>query len=207
MLLANNISFYRNNNIIFKDVSLALPPQKIINITGANGIGKTTLLKILTHVLIPKKGNIFWNGKNIKKNLFNYYKDVTFVMDKQTSNINLSVIENIFFWKKLFSSIISKKEIDAILDLLSLDNYRNTPINYLSNGEIKKLELTRLVIERKKLWMLDEPYIGLDIETINLLNETFINHTKSGGMIIFSSHYVPDIPNIENLQLENYAQR
>jgi ABC-type cobalamin/Fe3+-siderophores transport system ATPase subunit len=67
MLLANNISFYRNNNIIFKDVSLALPPQKIINITGANGIGKTTLLKILTHVLIPKKGNIFWNGKNIKK--------------------------------------------------------------------------------------------------------------------------------------------
>jgi len=207
MLLANNISFYRNNNIIFKDVSLALPPQKIINITGANGIGKTTLLKILTHVLIPKKGDIFWNGKNIKKNLFNYYKDVTFVMDKQNSNINLSDIENIFFWKKLFSSIISKKEIDAILDLLSLDSYRNTPINYLSNGEIKKLELTRLVIERKKLWMLDEPYIGLDIETINLLNETFINHTKSGGMIIFSSHYVPDIPNIENLQLENYAQR
>ena len=207
MLLANNISFYRNNSIIFKDVSLALPSQKIINITGANGTGKTTLLKILTHVLIPKKGDIFWNGKNIKKNLFNYYKDVTFVMDKQTSNINLSVIENIFFWKKLFSSIISKKEIDAILDLLSLDSYRNTPINYLSNGEIKKLELTRLVIEQKKLWMLDEPYIGLDIETINLLNETFINHTKSGGMIIFSSHYVPDIPNIENLQLENYAQR
>ena len=206
MLLANNISFYRNNNIIFKDVSLTLSPQKIINITGANGIGKTTLLKILTHVLIPKKGDIFWNGKNIKKNLFNYYKNVTFVMDKQTSNINLSVIENIFFWKKLFSSIISKKEIDAILDLLSLDSYRNTPINYLSNGEIKKLELTRLVIEQKKLWMLDEPYIGLDIETINLLNETFINHTKSGGMIIFSSHYVPDIPNIENLQLENYAQ-
>ena len=64
-----------------------------------------------------------------------------------------------------------------------------------------------MVIERKKLWMLDEPYIGLDIETINLLNETFINHTKSGGMIIFSSHYVPEIPNIENLQLENYAQR
>ena len=128
-------------------------------------------------------------------------------MDKQTSNINLSVIENIFFWKKLFSSIISKKEIDAILDLLSLDSYRNTPINFLSNGEIKKLELARLVIEQKKLWILDEPYIGLDIETINLLNETFINHAKSGGMIIFSSHYVPDIPNIENLQLENYAQR
>ena len=206
MLLANNISFYRQNTIILKDVSLALPPHKIINITGANGVGKTTLLKILTQVLIPEKGGIFWNGKNIKKNLFDYYKNVTFIMDKQTSNINLSVIENIFFWKKLFSSIISKKEIDAILDLLSLGSYRNTPINFLSSGEIKKLELSRLVIEQKKLWVLDEPYIGLDIETINLLNETFINHTKSGGMIIFSSHYVPDIPNLENLHLEDYAQ-
>ena len=111
-----------------------------------------------------------------------------------------------FFWKKLFSSIISKKEIDAILDLLSLGSYRNTLINFLSNGEIKKLELARLVIEQKKLWVLDERYIGLDMEAIHLLNETFINHTKSGGMIIFSSHYVPDIPNLENLHLEDYAQ-
>ena len=206
MLLANNISFYRQNTIILKDVSLALPPYKIINITGANGVGKTTLLKILTQVLMPEKGDIFWNGKNIKKNLFDYYKNVTFVMDKQTSNINLSVIENIFFWKKLFSSKISNKEIDAILDLLSLSGYRNTLINFLSSGEIKKLELARLVIEQKKLWILDEPYIGLDIETINLLNETFINHIKSGGMIIFSSHYVPNISNLENLHLENYAQ-
>jgi len=207
MLLANNISFYRNNSIIFKDVNLALPPQKIINITGANGIGKTTLLKILTHILLPKKGNIFWNGKNIKKNFFDYYKDVTFIMDKQTSNINLSVIENIFFWKRLFSSMINKKEIDAILNLLSLSNYRNTLVNFLSNGETKKLELARLVIEQKKLWILDEPYIGLDIDAINLLNETFINHTKSGGMIIFSSHFIPDIPDLENLHLENYAHR
>ena len=206
MLLANNISFYRNNRIILKDVSLALPPQKIINITGANGVGKTTLLKILTQVLMPEKGSIFWNGKNIKKNLFDYYKAVTFIMDKQTSNINLSVIENIFFWKKLFSSKINSKETDAILDLLSLSSYRNTLINFLSSGEIKKLELARLIIEQKKLWVLDEPYLGLDIDTINLLNETFINHTKSGGMIIFSSHYVPDISDLENLHLENYAQ-
>jgi len=103
--------------------------------------------------------------------------------------------------------MISKKEINAILNLLSLSNYRNTLVNFLSNGETKKLELARLVIEQKKLWILDEPYIGLDIDAINLLNETFINHTKSGGMIIFSSHFIPDIPDLENLHLENYAQR
>ena len=127
-------------------------------------------------------------------------------MDKQTSNINLSVIENILFWKKLFSSLISIKEIDALLELLSLSKYRNTLINFLSSGEIKKLELARLIIEQKKLWILDEPYTSLDITTMNLLNETFINHAKSGGMIIFSSHEVTSIPNLENLHLENYAK-
>jgi len=90
--------------------------------------------------------------------------------------------------------------------LLSLGSNHNILINFLSNGEIKKLELARLVIEQKKLWVLDEPYTGLDTETINLLNETFINHIKSGGMIIFASHYVPNIPELENLNLDNYAQ-
>ena len=90
--------------------------------------------------------------------------------------------------------------------MLSLGSNHNILINFLSNGEIKKLELARLVIEQKKLWVLDEPYTGLDTETINLLNETFINHIKSGGMIIFASHYVPNIPELENLNLDNYAQ-
>ena len=112
MLLANNICFKRNNKEILRNVSLVLTPKKIIHLTGNNGVGKTTLLKILTHVLEPEKGEIFWNGKNIKKNLFNFYNDVTFIMDKVTSNKNLTVNENVLFWKKIFSSPRKTKEIE-----------------------------------------------------------------------------------------------
>ena len=206
MLLANNICFKRNNKEILRDVSLVLTPKKIIHLTGNNGVGKTTLLKILTHVLEPEKGEIFWNGKNIKKNIFDFYNDITFIMDKETSNKNLTVIENVLFWRKIFSSPRKTKEIETILDLLSLNRYKDTLTSYLSYGEIKKLELSRLIIEQKKLWVLDEPYIGLDESSTNLINQTIINHIESGGMAILTSHILPNISNLETIILKDCAK-
>ena len=205
MLLANNLSFQRNNKEIFKNLNISLTPKKIIHLRGRNGIGKTTLIKILTNMLLPSSGEIYWNGKNIKKNLNEFFSNLTYIMDTPTSKIEMTVIENIRFWKKLFSSLIKLKEIDAIINLLSLEDYKNTKVNYLSTGEIKKLELCRLVIEQKKLWILDEPYVGLDELMINLINETFKNHIANGGMIIFSSHSNPELQNMETIQLENYT--
>ena len=68
MLLANNLSFKRNQKEIFKELSISLPPKKIIHLKGRNGIGKTTLIKILVNMLLPSTGEVYWNGKNIKHN-------------------------------------------------------------------------------------------------------------------------------------------
>lgn len=205
MLLANNIDFKRNNKTILKNISLSLPPKKIIHLTGKNGTGKTTLLKILTNILEPEFGEVFWNNKNIKKNSFEFYKNTTFIMDQQTSDNTLTVEENIFFWCKLFYSKLNLREIDSILKLLILHEHKNTIVNNLSYGEKKKLELSRLIIEQKKLWILDEPYIGLDNTSIELINQTIENHVELGGMIIFTSHIKPEINNMEKLNLENNA--
>ena len=95
MLLANNICFKRNNKDILKNIDLSLSPKKIIHVTGNNGSGKTTLLKIICNILEPQEGSIFWKSKNIKKNTFEFYKDLTFIMDRESSNINLTLFENI----------------------------------------------------------------------------------------------------------------
>jgi len=203
MLLANNISFKRNNKIILNNVNLSLSSKKIIHLTGKNGAGKTTFLKILINILQPETGEVFWNGKNIKKNFFNFYKDTTFIMDQQTANKSLKVKENILFWTKLFNSKRNFKEIDSILELLLLSEYKNTYVNNLSYGEIKKLELSRLIIEQKKLWLLDEPFIGLDSRSIELISQTIKNHAELGGMVIFTSHIDPKINYVETLNIEN----
>ena len=104
-----------------------------------------------------------------------------------------------FYWKKIFSSNINNKETESILDLLSLKKYTNTPINYLSQGEIKKLEISRLILEQKKLWILDEPYNHLDDISTEILNQTFLDHLNNNGIILFTSHFDPMIDNLETL--------
>ena len=105
MLLANNLSFRRENQTIFNSLDLSLSPKKIIHLYGNNGVGKTTLIKILADVLNSDSGEIYWNGKNIKKNTKEFYDNLTFIMDNNTSKDDMTVYENIQFWKNLFRDI------------------------------------------------------------------------------------------------------
>ena len=203
MLLVNHLRFDRSEKVIFEDINITASPGKIIFIKGDNGAGKTTLLKTLVNILKPNEGNIFWMGKKIKNNIFNFYNETTFIMDKPTSTLAMTVNENINFWKKISSSKIKFEEIFKLLEMLRIDQYLKKQTMYLSLGEIKKLELTRLILEQKKLWIIDEPYIGLDRDSIGIINETFLDHISNNGIIIFSSNYEPDLKNLEIISLNS----
>ena len=201
MLLINNLSFSRNESKIFENLSLSLSNKKIIQIKGKNGSGKTTFLKVILNILEPNNGEIIWKGKNIKKNIFDFYKQTTFIMDNNTSTRELSVEDNINFWRGLSSSKLNNEEIFELLKKLDIEKYYKTKVMYLSSGERKKLELLRLILEQKKLWVLDEPFNHLDDLSIEILNQTFLDHVNNDGMILFASHYDPMINNLETLVL------
>ena len=203
MLLVNNLKFDRYGKVIFENINITASPGKIIFIKGNNGTGKTTLLKTLVNILEPNEGDIFWMSKKIKNNIFNFYQETTLIMDKPTSSLAMTVIENINFWKKITSSKIKFEEIFKLIEMLGIDQYLKKQTMYLSLGEIKKLELTRLILEQKKLWILDEPYIGIDKNSMDIINETFIDHVSNSGIIIFSSNYEPDLKNLEIITLNS----
>ena len=200
MLLINNLSFSRNETKIFENLNLSLSNNKIIQIKGRNGSGKTTFLKVILNILEPNNGEIIWKGKNIKKNIFDFYNQTTFIMDNNTSTRELSVEDNINFWKGLSSSKLNKDEIFKLLKKLEIEKYYNTKVMYLSSGERKKLELLRLILEQKKLWVLDEPFNHLDDLSIEILNQTFLDHVNNNGLILFASHFNPKISNLETLE-------
>ena len=201
MLLINNLSFSRNETKIFENLNLSLSNKKIIQIKGRNGSGKTTFLKVILNILEHNNGEIIWKGKNIKKNIFDFYKETTFIMDNNTSTRELSVEDNINFWRGLSSSKLNNEEIFELLNKLNIEKYYKTKVMYLSSGERKKLELIRLILEQKKLWVLDEPFNHLDDLSIEILNQTFLDHVNNDGMILFASHYDPMINNLETLVL------
>tara|TARA_B100001146_G_scaffold161822_1_gene142824 strand:- start:465 stop:1079 length:615 start_codon:yes stop_codon:yes gene_type:complete len=203
MLLVNNLKFERSEKVIFENIHIAASSGKIVFVKGNNGTGKTTLLKTLVNILEPSEGDIFWMGKKIKNNIFNFYSETTLIMDKPTSSLEMTVIENINFWKQITLSKIKHEEIFNLLEMLGIDQYLKKQTMYLSLGEIKKLELTRLILEQKKLWILDEPYIGLDKNSIDIINETFIDHVSNNGIIIFSSNYEPHLTNLEIISLNS----
>ena len=193
MILVKDLSIERSNNKIFDNVNLSLGSGKILLLKGKNGSGKTTLLKALLNLIEPSSGTIYWKGKLLKKNLYNFFNHVTYIADRTSSLSKLSVQENIKIWKKIFLSNISNSQVEDILKTLKLDFYFDQKVNSLSFGETKKLEFLRLIIENKKIWILDEPLSSLDNESIDVIAQTFEDHRSKEGSIIFSSHQESEI--------------
>ena len=122
--------------------------------------------------------------KNLEKNLYDFYNNVTYIADKTSSLKQLTVNENIKIWKNIFLSKINNDQIEKILHILKLDSYKNKKTNILSLGETKKLELLRLIIEKKKIWILDEPFTNLDTEAVDVIKQTFQDHCRKKDQFI-----------------------
>ena len=188
MLLVQNLSLERLDKKIFENINFSLGTNKIVMLKGRNGSGKTSLLKSVLCILEPTSGSMFWKGKPINKNLYDFYNNVTYISDKTSSVRQLTIANNIKIWKRIFLSKLDKNQIDGILSNLNLTDLIDKKVNTLSLGEIKKLELLRLVLEEKKIWILDEPLNNLDSDTIEILAQTFEDHCDNGGSILFSTH-------------------
>ena len=202
MILASNISCKRGNNLIFENLNFKIEDGVATIISGKNGSGKTSLLRILANLLKPKKGDIIWKGKSIYKNIDEYHKELTYIADINCSKENLSVYENMKFWKNLYKSSISNDLFLKLLSNIDLDNYINERVKNLSSGQKRKLELTRLIIEERHPWILDEPFLGLDQQSVSIIGQTISDHLKQKGTVILSSHIPVNITNKTYIDLD-----
>ena len=201
MIIVKNLSVERLDKKIFENINLSLTSGNITILKGKNGSGKTTLLKTILNIIEPSFGSIYWKGKLLKKNLYDFYNHVTYISDKTSSLKKLTVKDNINIWNKIFLSNINNSQIETALKTLKLENYLNHKVGTLSLGETKKLEFLRLIIENKKVWILDEPLSSLDEDSVELIKQTFEDHVNKEGSIIFSSHQNPGIYVTEEINL------
>ena len=201
MLIVKDLSIKRLDKKIFENISLSLTPGNITILKGKNGSGKTTLLKAILNIIEPSFGSIYWKGKLLKRNLYDFYNHVTYIPDTTSSLKKLTVKDNINIWKRFFISNMNNDQIETALKTLKLDKYLNKKVGILSFGETKKLEFLRLIIENKNVWILDEPLSNLDEDSIELMKQTFEDHCSKEGSIIFSSHQNPGIYVTEEINL------
>ncbi len=188
MLEVNSIYLYRNRKQVFDNFSLNLNKSEIIQLEGENGAGKTSLLNMISGLISPDKGFIKICKKNITELGKYKKKKFTYIPDKNCLKENFTVNENLKSWLKLSNLETNYNTYQKTLNTFSLNDIQGSLVKNLSQGQKKKVALTKLLFSESKLWLLDEPLNGIDIKTISTLKKVMIQHLKQNGSILFSSH-------------------
>ncbi|EPE37698.1 cytochrome c biogenesis ATP-binding export protein [Candidatus Photodesmus katoptron] len=189
MLEAKYLTAIRNERVLFRSISFQINFGEFVQIEGRNGVGKTTLLRIIVGLSSCEDGEVYWNSNNIKDNRNLFYKDLLFIGHKSGIKQELTVFENLSFYQNITQSTSNtKKEIYYSLMKAGLSGNENSLVAQLSFGQQRRVALARLLLSKQKLWILDEPMIYLDQQGINIFQELFLRHIENGGIIILTTH-------------------
>ena len=172
-------------NDVLSDVSLSLSPSQLVHIMGKNGVGKTTLLKIIAGI-IKTDSDSLWVNQQQGSTLIN--EQLLYVGDKVGGKQNLTVRENLAYDACLFGQEEALRDLSQTLQDWGLQDCAEILFKKLSLGQQRKMALARLSLFKKQVWVLDEPYLGLDAQSCNILTQSINNHVQNQGIVLLCSH-------------------
>ncbi len=181
LLRAENISKKYGEKIVLRDINFELKGGDILSVFGKNGAGKTTLLKIVAEILRPDSGKI------IKKSDKNEKIKTLFVGHTVSLYDNLTVVENLIFWARMYDKNVDEKEIRRYLDYFELTDYSGTKVERLSAGMRKKVDITRALIISPHIFIIDEPFSNIDEKGRKQISDLINTLAEKGNIIVFSS--------------------
>jgi heme exporter protein A len=203
MLEVTNLDCVRGDRKLFSDINLSLKPGSFLLLQGANGSGKTSLLRILCGLLAPARGEVRWQGANIRSLGEDYFTAVTYIGHRSAVKDELTCLENHRINNGLASVQISKEEALETLGKMGLAGRENLPARLLSEGQRRRLALSRLLSSSTRLWLLDEVLTSLDRAAVTLITSVIEAHLKNGGMAVVATHQELNLAagSFERLQL------
>lgn len=204
------LSIIRGDLLLFKNLSFEINAGELLFVKGKNGSGKSTLLRTLLGLITPDEGQILWNKENI--NNLSIGEFMFYLGHQNGIKEEFSPRENLnFFWNfndntdnenNSENNSENNKNKDIILDALkafSIEKKHNIPCKYLSQGQKRRVALSRLVLENRPIWILDEPFVALDTLAVEKLSNLIAEHiNKNNGMVILTSHQEVSININEN---------
>ena len=183
-----SINLSRNKKIIFKNFCLKIIRSEIVTLIGRNGSGKTSLLEMIVGLLKPESGAIKINSVSIEEIGERKKDQFIYIPHEDALKEDLTINENLQIWASIANVNLSKEHFEKCLDYFSLSEIKHVLVGKLSQGQKKKIALTKLLLINCSLWILDEPFNSLDKESIEILKKLFLSHKKNGGVILFASH-------------------
>lgn len=190
MLIATDLRCQKGYNLLFSGLSFAVKSGNILQITGVNGSGKTSLLRIIAGLSELENGSILLD-KIPPKTSF-YQQQIFYFGHLSALSNNLSVLENLAFLVGL-NSTSSSINLASALGKMGLENYLFEQASNLSAGQKRRVILAALHLIKSKLWLLDEPFAALDQNGVKIVENCIKTHTKNGGICIYTTHQSTDL--------------
>ena len=184
-LEVRELRFFRNDEPIFGPLSFALDTSEALLIEGGNGVGKTTLLRVLAGLLSTQHGEILLDG--LSATPLSRARSMTYLGHLPGLKSDLDALENLSMSASLQGARDDRTAL-AALDRVGLRRHAFSPYRQLSAGQRKRLSLAKVWRSPAALWLLDEPYANLDLQGIELVNELIAEHVAHGGAAILTSH-------------------
>lgn len=200
-LEARAISCVRGERELFSGLHLQVFAGQCLHIRGENGVGKTSLLRLLTGLASPDSGEVLWNGHPIKKEASEYHSKLLFLGHRDALKEDLSAIENLRMYTAIDGIALSERDAFSALWRFGLKGREDLPVNYLSAGQKKRVLMARMVTRRAQVWILDEPFNALDSHAAQELQGLIAEHLEGNGLVLLTSHQPLAIPGLRVLDL------
>ncbi len=182
-LKADNLACSRGGREVFAGLNFSLSGGEALVVTGRNGAGKSSLLRMIAGLVHIAGGRLTLDGGAADASIA---EQSHYVGHQDAVKPSLTVAENLQFWARYFGA--DEPTIDPALQAVELARLANLPAAYLSAGQRRRLSIARLVAVARPLWLLDEPTSALDVPSQNRLADLMRDHLAGGGMIVAAAH-------------------
>jgi heme exporter protein A len=196
MLEARNLACLRGEHMVFSGIGFALAPGEALLLTGANGAGKSSLLRLLCGLLAPLDGALLWAGEDALADRAAHARRLRYVGHGDALKPALTVRENLAFFARLWGG-----DVAAALAAMGIAPLADLPGRVLSAGQRRRLGLARLALAPVPLWLLDEPSTGLDAASVERLGVVLARHRAAGGIVVAATHLPLPLPGAREMRL------
>jgi len=183
-------------------VDCQLDAGQWLYVTGANGVGKTSLLRMVCGLATVEQGSILWNGNPIQSQMEAYHLDLCYLGHLNALQESMTVDENLCFTSALGSLAPNVTQRQDVLARFGLRGRSKQLVRHLSQGQKRRVALSRLALSPARLWVLDEPYVAMDEAGVQMLADLIASHLTKGGLAVLTSHQRVPVGNMPAKLLE-----
>lgn len=195
MLQVTDLACMRGDSLLFRHLSFSVDVGDVLWIEGANGTGKTSLLRILAGLSPPEQGDVRWRGQGLPRGRDALRADVLYLGHLNALKDDLTVVENLRFHAAIAGYPMDGGAIDDAVAAVGLQARRDLPVRVLSQGQRRRAALARLwLVDSRPLWILDEPFAALDAASVDRLASRLADHVCRGGLSVLTTHQEVALP-------------